>query len=269
MSSSDLEAPIVQPKTSKKDKSSKKKSKPTTVITAGHGKNEGDDLHWAYEPPAGAVLLDHAIESKPFEWDALKDDEDTEIWLIRVPDSIKAKHLVELEIDTPSSSRTARVGSITRKNAAYDVWSIGDDDTDVVGGEELRGLSCLLPRKKKKGKLCIAPKAISRHIVVSAQPVVPTVPEHQPIIHQNPPRPSYPKDVLKHRYIPYGARSGQSKSEDLSMDVDVDTQATKPADTMETSFSKDKGGQPKESKGKKRKVEGEIPKNSKKHKSND
>ncbi|KAF8835782.1 hypothetical protein BDN67DRAFT_937572, partial [Paxillus ammoniavirescens] len=254
MSSLGLEDPIVHSNNKKKDKSSKKRSKHTAVVTANHEKNEGDDPHWAYEPPAGAVLLDHTIESKPFEWDAIKDDEDTEIWLIRVPDSIKAKHLEGLEIDPPSSSRTARVGSLARKTATYDVWSIGDDDTEVVGGEELRGLSCLIPRTKKRGKLCIAPKTISRHIVISAQPTVPTVPEHQPVVHQNPPRPSYPKAVLKHRFVPYGARSGQSQSEDLPMDVDAtNTPATKPADTME-------------SKGKKRKVEVEIPKKSKKHK---
>ncbi|KIK96680.1 hypothetical protein PAXRUDRAFT_825703 [Paxillus rubicundulus Ve08.2h10] len=267
MSSLGLEGAIVQRKPNKKDKSYKKRSK--HAITADHGKNEGDDPHWAYEPPVGAVLLDHNVESKPFEWDAIKDDEDTELWLIRVPDSIKAKHLEGLEIDPPSSSRTARVGSLTRKAATYDVWSVGDDDTEVVGGEELRGLSCLIPRTKKGGKLCMAPKTISRHIVISAQPTVPTVPEHQPVVHQNPPRPSYPKAVLKHRFLPYGARCGQSQSENLPVDVDAaNSPATKPADTMRTSPSKDKEVQPKESKGKKRKVEVEILKKSKKHKSN-
>ncbi|KAF9239132.1 DNA-directed RNA polymerase I subunit RPA34.5-domain-containing protein [Melanogaster broomeanus] len=267
MSSSDLEAPIVQPSTSKKHKSSKKKSKPTGVVTAD-GKNEGDDPHWAYEPPAGAVLVDHAIESEHFEWDAIKDDEDSEIWLIRVPDSIKAKHLDGLEIYPPSLS-SGRVGSLTRKNVTYDVWSLGDDETGVVGGEELRGLSCLLPRKKKKGKLCIAPKPISRHFVIAAQPTAPTVPEHQPVIHQNPPRPSYPKHVLKHRFVPYGARSDQGMPDDLLMDVDdAHTPATEPADRPNALSSHHKDGQPKESKGKKRKVEGETPKKSKKRKSN-
>jgi len=74
---------------SKKDKSSKKKSKHTPVIVTEHGKNEGENPHWAYRPPAGAVLLDHKIESKEFEWNAIRDNDDLEIWLIRVPDSVR------------------------------------------------------------------------------------------------------------------------------------------------------------------------------------
>ncbi|KAH0830166.1 hypothetical protein J3R83DRAFT_1515 [Lanmaoa asiatica] len=233
-SSSDLETGITQQIIKRKTKSTKKKkTEQTAVIPADHGENEGDGPHWAYEPPEGAVLLDHTVDVGAFEWDTIKDDENTEIWLIRAPDSIKAKHLEGLEVDPPSSSRTARVGGLARKHTTYDVWSIGDDDAELVGGDELRGLSCLLPRKKKRGKLYIAPKHVSQHIVISAQPPIATAPEHQPVVHQNPPRPSYPKDVLKHSFVPYGARSEQSRSEDLSM-IEVDdneTTVAKPADT--------------------------------------
>ena len=62
----------------------KSKSEPTAVA-----KNEGDDPDWAYAPPKGAVLLDHTVDVGPFEWDALKDGEDTEMWLIRVPDTVR------------------------------------------------------------------------------------------------------------------------------------------------------------------------------------
>lgn len=49
---------------------------------------------------------------------------------------------------------TARIGSIERKTASYDVWNLGEDvGGEVVGGEELKALSCLLPRSKKHGKL--------------------------------------------------------------------------------------------------------------------
>ncbi|KAG8217118.1 hypothetical protein J3R82DRAFT_5152 [Butyriboletus roseoflavus] len=265
-SSSDLETSIAQQIIRKKTKSTKKGSKPSTVAAADHGRNEGDDPHWAYEPPGGAVLLDHTVDVREFEWDAIKDDEDTEIWLIRAPDSIKAKHLNGLEIDPPLS-QTARVGSLTRKTTSYDVWSIGDDDAEVAGGEELRGLSCLLPRKRKKGKLYIAPKLVSHHIVISAQPPIATAPEHQPVVYQNTPRAYYPKDMLKHSFVPYGARSEQSRSGDMSIDVDDgETAVGKPPD-MEPS-PKEKLTKSKESKGKKRKVEGELPKKSKKHKAN-
>ena len=172
-SDTDLETGITEKIALTKKKSSKKKAKSTPVVPTDHGKNEGDDPHWAYEPPEGAQLLDHSIDAGEFEWDAIKNDQDTEIWLIRVPDSvrsdvcsssrrsefthcqIKSKHLKGLEIDSPSSSRTALIGHLSKKNASYDVWCIGGDDAEVVGAEELGGLSCLLPRKRKDGKLYI------------------------------------------------------------------------------------------------------------------
>ena len=188
-----------------------------------------------------------------------------------------------LEIDSHSSSRTAHIGRLARKHTSYDVWSIGDDDAEFAGGEELRGLSCLLPRRRKDGKLYIgeglvffalrslrshtpsAPKRISRQIVISAQPSIATAPEHQPVVYQNPPRPSYPKDVLKHTFIPYGARSEKTLAEDSVMDVDeIETIVDKPAEPAPT--PKNKPEKTKESNGKKRKVDGESPKKSKKHK---
>jgi hypothetical protein len=90
-SSSDLETGITQQIIQKKSKKTKKKSKTPAVVTADHPKNEGDDPHWAYEPPEGAVLLDHTVDVGAFEWDALKDDDDAEMWLIRVPDSVRSR----------------------------------------------------------------------------------------------------------------------------------------------------------------------------------
>ena len=93
-SSSDLETGITQHIVQKKTKKTKKKSKPAAVVTPDDPKNEGDDPHWAYEPPEGAVLLDHAVDVGAFEWDAIKDDDDVDIWLIRVPDSVRCPHPV-------------------------------------------------------------------------------------------------------------------------------------------------------------------------------
>ncbi|KAI6143914.1 hypothetical protein BKA82DRAFT_4178955 [Pisolithus tinctorius] len=269
MSSPEPQTLTVQKSASKKDKSSKKKTKTkaTPIGIAEPEKNEGDNPHWAYKPPPGSILLDHSVDPGPFEWDTIRDDDDLDLWLIRVPDSIQAKHLEGVEIDLPISSRTARVGSLTRKNVVHEIWSAGEDDTDLIGGEELRCLSCLLPRKKKKGKLCIAPKAVARHIIVSAQQATPTAPGPQPIIHQNSPRPSYPKDVLKHKFVPYGARSQLDiTAVEESMDVEI---SAPPDIVSEQPQEEAPQVSEKVSKGKKRKKEGETPKKSKKHKSND
>lgn len=67
---------------------------------------------------------------------------------------VKPKYLQNVQIDVPtSSSRSATVGELNRKHISFDIWSVGDDEEQPVGGEEIRGLSCLLPRKKKGGKL--------------------------------------------------------------------------------------------------------------------
>lgn len=96
-SSSDLETGITQHIIQNKKKSTKTKTKtktkPTLVVAADHGKNEGEDPHWAYEPPEGTVLLDHTVDVGEFEWDKIKDDDDTEIWLIRAPESVRSNVL--------------------------------------------------------------------------------------------------------------------------------------------------------------------------------
>jgi hypothetical protein len=122
----------------------------------------------------------------------------------------------------------------------YDVWSLGDEDKNatlqeahipqpVIGGEELRSLTCLLPRKSKKGELypgtstlsqnfrgiltsffLSAPRPIARHLIVSAQlPESSTFETSSTVaatrVNKNPPREKYPEDLLTHRFLPYGS----------------------------------------------------------------
>lgn len=152
-------------------------------------------------------------------------------------------------MDDPSSSRTGIIGSLKRKSAAYDVWSLGQDSGDdpAVGGEEIKGLSCLLPRKRKGGKLypglsrkhplykrysllnCppLAPNPIARHIVLTSKAPIPSPIEKleatsAPNIYQNPPRPSYPEAVLKHQFKPYGSVVIPNDEPTVAEDQDVD-----------------------------------------------
>ena len=53
-----------------------------------------------------------------------------------------------------TKSQSTRVGVLKRKHTTFDIWSVGlNDGEQPVGGEEMKSLSCLLPRKKKKGDL--------------------------------------------------------------------------------------------------------------------
>ena len=73
----------------KAQKLTKEKSKQPAVVHTPHGKNEGTNTDWAYQPPAGAELVDGEID-EDFDWDALKDSEDLELWVIRVPEGVRA-----------------------------------------------------------------------------------------------------------------------------------------------------------------------------------
>ncbi len=168
------------------------------------------------------------------------------------------------------------------------MWSLGDDGTEAVGGDELRAVSVLLPRRKKNGKLfqgasrccatyvalcltspaieCIcnaAPHAISRRLVISARPTLPTPPasspESSPVVHQNPPRPRHPPELLKHRFAPLGSLAPVEDSAEMDMDTAPIVQPTsKP--------SKSSKGSAAEGSKKKRKGDAESPKKTKKAK---
>ncbi|KAF6758224.1 hypothetical protein DFP72DRAFT_888419 [Ephemerocybe angulata] len=193
-----------------------------------NGKNEGTDPSWEFKPPPGRVLLEDTFDAGDFDWDNVKNNEDLELVVIRVPDGVKAKYLEGAKIADVSSTKSMKVGTVKRKHATFDVWSVGSEraDDSPVAGEEIRSLSCLLPRKKKKGKLYPAPKGIARHLVLAAQPVVPTAPEsilpknESTGKYQNPPRQSYTEDWLTHSFAPIGSHTTVPASEDDKMELE-------------------------------------------------
>ncbi|KAF9784357.1 hypothetical protein BJ322DRAFT_981432, partial [Thelephora terrestris] len=192
----------------------------------------------AFEPPQGAVLIGGpddeagAIETGEFDWNFVQDDKNIELWLVRVPNSIKPKHLNDAVFNAPSSSSTHTLGQIKRKHETYDLWSLGDRgaddvDRDQIGGDEMNALSCLLPRKSKDGKLHLGPKPITRRLVLAASPPTPNV-QSPAVLYQNPPRHSYLVERFKHRYTPYGSSTlvpappatGSSSTMDVDQEED-------------------------------------------------
>ena len=83
---------MVSKKSHKKSAKDKEKSKakatgqPASVVTP-HGKNEGTNTDWAYQPPHGAKLPVLDVD-EDFDWDSLKDNEDLELWIMRVPEGV-------------------------------------------------------------------------------------------------------------------------------------------------------------------------------------
>ncbi|KAI0355091.1 hypothetical protein OH77DRAFT_1590047 [Trametes cingulata] len=266
-SSSSSPEPESLRETLQKSKQKQKKTKEAQAVSAvyEHGKNEGQNPNWDYKPPEGYKAMNLKVEDGTFDWDSIKDDDNLELWVVRIPDGLKPKYLEGAKLELSSTAtKTVRVGSIDRKSATYDVWNLGEDEADVVGGEELRGVSALLPRSKHGGKLFQAPKPFSRRLVISARPTLPTPqssPEASRVLHQNPPRPTYPKELLTHRFMPLGSQA--PIEDDAAMDVDV-PQATQPPRWLRESdkTSREDGEAPK----KKRKSGVESPKKSKKTK---
>lgn len=91
------EPPLTIPKGKPKDKKGKKKNLSASQAAA-HGRNEGVDPTWVYKPPPGVVLLetDEAHDAGGFEWDAVADNPDLELWLIRVPDAVRTKSTIAI-----------------------------------------------------------------------------------------------------------------------------------------------------------------------------
>ena len=83
-----------EPQIAKKKSKAKGKAKATSAFqAAGRGKNEGVDPTWAYKPPSDVVLVNNSItDGGEFDWDTLSRDDDLELWLIRVPDTVCAFH---------------------------------------------------------------------------------------------------------------------------------------------------------------------------------
>ncbi|PFH53571.1 hypothetical protein AMATHDRAFT_45438 [Amanita thiersii Skay4041] len=123
----------------------------------------------------------------------------------------------------------------TTQNASQ-IASLPETDAEGDGldtfafAEEMKSLYCLFPRKSKGDFLTCeytayfcsnatfqlskrreaVSKSISRHVTILPQPATPqAVPVADSpsltLVHQNPPRESYPPEVLKHRFIPYGS----------------------------------------------------------------
>ena len=65
---------------------SKKKSKHSSSVNANGTQAPADPK--SYQPPEGAVLLQYEVDSSDFDWDSIRDDDDLELWALRVPDSV-------------------------------------------------------------------------------------------------------------------------------------------------------------------------------------
>jgi hypothetical protein len=107
-----------------------------------------------------------------FDWDALDENDDLELWLIRAPEGVSiflipfvinlliwlraqftAKQLERATLKPPTSKRR-ELGNIVNKSKTVTHSVVRVDAKDGSGAaEEMNALRCLLPRKRKAGKM--------------------------------------------------------------------------------------------------------------------
>ena len=89
----------------KKKKNTKDKGK-NPSLAQDQGKKEGINPNWDFTPPPGAVLLEpEDVDADEFDWDKINDDDDLELCLIRVPDSVGGCIILPCIPSFPSRSR--------------------------------------------------------------------------------------------------------------------------------------------------------------------
>ncbi|TFK66779.1 hypothetical protein BDN72DRAFT_799605 [Pluteus cervinus] len=228
-SSSRSPSPLVSQKPLKKPS---KKSKSLKDKGKAVNENGKEDPSWQYKPPSGYVTLDNAgVDAGVFDWDKVQEDGGSEIWIIRVPKNISLKHLENMKLSLPAeSSASVKAGTVSTKDSTYDVWQCGEEDEskedEHISAEELKALSCLLPRKSENGELYPAPRTFARRLVVAAQPPLPSIPQpngtsgSQLQRHKNPPRENHPDHLLKHQFMPIGSLACPAGAE-VIIDVDA------------------------------------------------
>jgi hypothetical protein len=101
------------PPATKKPKA-KQGKKSDASQAAGRGRNEGVDQTWPYKPPSGFVLRDTSSSGEvqgtgEFDWDAVADNSDLELWLIRVPDAVCTIHTTPSQPCNPLTRRYDRL----------------------------------------------------------------------------------------------------------------------------------------------------------------
>lgn len=88
-SSSGSASPEPESRPAKTSKS--KAAEKATKVTQEKARNEGTDPHWAYTPPKKSVRLEESADVGDFDWDALNGNPDLELWLVRIPEGVRAR----------------------------------------------------------------------------------------------------------------------------------------------------------------------------------
>lgn len=100
LSSNHLPMASVAFKDKSKDKKKKKDKGNGKAISNEFVEDSGVDEppSKAYKPPEGTTLLQNYLDTEDFDYDTLKDNDDLELWAIRVPEAVSLSMQVPTEL---------------------------------------------------------------------------------------------------------------------------------------------------------------------------
>ncbi|GAA5947264.1 hypothetical protein JCM3765_001596 [Sporobolomyces pararoseus] len=139
-----------------------------------------------YTPPYGFKLAKDSGNKSEVDWDAINADQDLQLWAVRVPAGLKAKHLDKMTIQLPDSSIQTPlqpVATFTASKTEYNAYlstpstSSGSkrkhgekESTEAVEKSEMDDMLPLLPKKSAGNKLFQAPRPISKTLTIRRAP---------------------------------------------------------------------------------------------------
>ncbi|GAA5900325.1 uncharacterized protein JCM6883_002809 [Sporobolomyces salmoneus] len=148
-----------------------------------------DPLTTKYTPPAGFKASKESGDKSEIDWDAINADPELQLWAVRVPSGLKAKHLDKMVIQLPDASIQTPlqpVATFTASKSEYNAYlstpstsaSAGnkrkaesteqdqEEEDKEVEKSEMDNMLPLLPKKSAGNKLFQAPRPISKTLTI-------------------------------------------------------------------------------------------------------
>ncbi|KAM3589610.1 hypothetical protein VKS41_000468 [Umbelopsis sp. WA50703] len=170
----------------------------------------------SFRPP-DVFKLANSHHASSFDHDELNDD-DKEIWLIRLPHNISPSELTGMKFKLPAERSPGKsLGKLTAHSSSYSLYRVPEqleetDENILCGGQEMSGFRCLVPYMKRKGKLGFAPKPIKHQLILDEKVEIPDPTEIGEQIKNTPWPIREQPEGMKMRFKPYGFDTGDSVS---------------------------------------------------------
>ncbi|CAO3613063.1 unnamed protein product [Cunninghamella echinulata] len=153
-----------------------------------------------------------------YDVEDIENDNDKEIWLIRVPQQVEKKSLDSLSFKYPKTAGKPLSKLLINEKDTFTLYKVPEGknlEADVgISGQEMLGFNCLLPSKNKQGKLVFAPKKITNYLILDEEVTIPDGTLLSESIRDTPITKREHPEGLKMRYKPYGYYTGQQNTND-------------------------------------------------------